>query len=78
MTAAKTKRLRPGELDDLVLAYLGKHEADGPLTASAIAKDIRRSSGAVANCLRRLAKAKRVRQVKKVPRAYVARTEPGA
>ena len=78
MTAAKTKRLRPGELDDLVLAYLGKHEADGPLTASAIAKDIGRSSGAVANCLRRLAKAKRVRQVKKVPRAYVARTEPGA
>jgi hypothetical protein len=78
VTAAKRKRLRPGELDDLVLAYLGEHEADGPLTASAIAKDIHRSSGAVANCLRRLTKAKRVRQAKKAPRAYVAKKGPGA
>jgi DNA-binding Lrp family transcriptional regulator len=73
MTAAKRKRLRPGELDDLVLAYMGKHEADGPLTASAIAKGIGRSSGAVANCLRRLAKAKKLRQAKKAPRAYVTK-----
>ena len=48
------KRLRPGELDGLVLSYLSKHEKDGPLTASAVAKGIERS-GAVANCLRRLA-----------------------
>ena len=73
MTAAKTKRLRPGELDDLVLAYMGTHEADGPLTASAIAKGIDRSSGAVANCLRRLSKAKKVRRAKQGPCAYVAR-----
>lgn len=78
MTAAKRKRLRPGELDDLVLAYMGKNRADGPLTASAIGKGIGRSSGAVANCLRRLTKAKRVRQAKKAPRAYVAKKEPGA
>ncbi len=67
----KAKRLRPGELDKLVLAYLKKHEADGPLTASAIAKEIERSSGAVANCLGRLAKAKKVRQAKRKPRSYV-------
>ena len=73
MTAAKSKRLRPGELDALVLAYMGEHEAEGPLTASAIAKGIGRSSGAVANCLRRLTKAKKVGQAKKTPRAYASR-----
>lgn len=67
----KAKRLRPGELDKLVLACLKKHEADGPLTASAIAKEIERSSGAVANCLGRLANAKKVRQAKRKPRSYV-------
>lgn len=68
--ATKNKRLRPGELDDLVLTYLHKHKDDGPLTASAIGKAIERSSGAVANCLARLAKDKRVRQAKRKPRAY--------
>ena len=72
MTAAKakTKRLRPGELDELVLAYLSEHKDDGPLTAGAIGKGIGRSSGAVANCLARLAKEKTVRQAKRKPRAY--------
>jgi hypothetical protein len=72
MSATKTKgkRLRPGELDKLVLAYMGDHKEDGPLTASAIGKGIERSSGAVANCLARLAKEKRVHQAKEKPRAY--------
>jgi len=70
---AAGKRLRPGELDGLVLAYLKKHKVDGPLTASAIGKGIERSSGAVANCLARLAKEKKVRQAKKRPRAYVVK-----
>jgi hypothetical protein len=70
---AKRKRLRPGELDDLVLAYMRKHEGDGPLTASAIGKGIDRSAGAVSNCLARLAKEKKVRQAKRRPRAYVVR-----
>ena len=72
MTAAKAKakRLRPGELDELVLAYLNEHKDDGPLTASAIGKGIGRSSGAVANCLARLVKEKTVRQAKRKPRAY--------
>lgn len=69
----KAKRLRPGELDKLVLTYLKKHEADGPLTASAIANGIERSSGAVANCLGRLAKAKKVRQARRKPRGYVVK-----
>lgn len=69
---AKVKggRLGPGELDGLVLTYMRKHKDDGPLTASAIGKAIERSSGAVANCLARLAKDKRVRQAKRKPRAY--------
>lgn len=64
------KRLRAGGLDPLVLGYMRKHAADGPLTASAIARGIQRSSGAVANCLARLSKASTVRQVKKKPRTY--------
>lgn len=70
---AAHKRLRPGELDGLVLSYLCKHRKDGPLTATAVAKGIDRSAGAVANCLARLAKEKKVRQAKKQPRAYVIR-----
>lgn len=72
MTAAKAKRLRPGELDGLVLAYLAEHKGDGSLTATAIGKGIERSAGAVANCLARLAKEKKVRQAKRKPRSYVA------
>ena len=67
------KRLRPGQLDGLVLAYLGKHRNDGPLTATAIAKGLGgRSAGAVANCLSRLAEDGKVRQAKRTPRAYVS------
>jgi len=71
MSAAKAKkRLRPGELDGLVLAYMRKHTDDTPLTASAIGKGLGRSAGAVANCLTRLEKEGKVRQAKKHPRAY--------
>jgi hypothetical protein len=51
MKTTNAKRLRPGELDDLVLAYMRKRKDDGPLTASVVGKGIERSSGAVANCL---------------------------
>jgi hypothetical protein len=68
--ARHKKRLGPGELDGLVLSYMCKHEGDLPLTASSIGKGIEKSSGAVANCLARLAKAKKVRLAKKTPRAY--------
>jgi hypothetical protein len=73
LVSAAHKRLRPGELDGLVLSHLCKHEKDGPLTSTAIAMDIGRSAGAVSNCLARLAKAKKVRLAKKAPRAYVRR-----
>ena len=71
MSAAHEERLRPGELDGLVLSYLAKHRKSGPLTAPAVGKGIGRSPGAVANCLKRLAKARKVRLAKKVPRAYL-------
>jgi hypothetical protein len=75
MSAAKKgKRLRPGELDGQVLAYMRKHMNDGPLTASAIGKGIERSAGAIANCLARLAKDGKVRQAKRRPRAYALKT----
>jgi len=71
MSAAKPKkRLRPGELDGLVLAHMRKHGDEESLSASAIGKGLGRSSGAVANCLARLAKQGKVRQAKRKPRAY--------
>lgn len=68
--AKATKRLRPGELDGLVLSYMCKNEKDLPMTPGTVAKAIGRSSGAVGNCLERLAKAKKARLAKKAPRAY--------
>ncbi len=71
MSVAKAKkRLRPGELDGLVLTYMRKHKVDGPLTATAVGKGLGRSAGAVANCLARLTVEGKVRQAKKRPRAY--------
>ena len=68
--ATSNGRLRPGELDGLVLGYMRKHKTELPVTASVVAKGIDRSSGAVANCLARLAKQKKARQAKGKPRAY--------
>ena len=68
--ASGSKRLRPGELDGLVLSQMRKNESELPASPTAIAKAIGRSSGAVGNCLERLTKAKRVRRAKKSPRAY--------
>jgi hypothetical protein len=41
--AKHKKRLRPGELDGLVLSYMCKHEGELPLTASAIGPRTARS-----------------------------------
>jgi len=72
MATAKLKRLRPGQLDCLVLDYVKAHRKEGPLTATSIAKGLGgRSAGAVANCLSRLAEDGKVRQAKRTPRAYV-------
>lgn len=68
-------RLRPGQLDGLVLTYLKAHQAEGPLGPSAVATGLGRSSGAVGNCLVRLAAAGRVRRVGKQRRRYVAESD---
>lgn len=67
---SKGARLGPGQLDELVLAYMRERKGEAPHTASAIGKGIARSSGAVANCLARLEKAKEVRLAQEKPRAY--------
>jgi hypothetical protein len=70
-TKARPKpRLRPGQLDGLVLAYLKKHKGELPITATKVAQGIKRSSGAVGNCLGRLEKEKKVRLADKKPRRY--------
>lgn len=66
----KQQRLGPGELDKLVLGYMRRHKKDAPHTPSAVAKGIERSSGAVANCLGRQEKQKKVRLVNAKPRRY--------
>jgi len=64
------KRLRPGQLDGLVLGHMKRHKAKLPLSPTAIAHGISRSSGAVGNCLGRLEQAGKVRLVEKKPRRY--------
>lgn len=65
-------RLRPGQLDGLVIAHMRERADALPLGPSAVAKGIGRSAGAVGNCLERLAKADAspVRRVTEKPRAY--------
>ena len=50
-----------GQLDGLVLAYMKRHKGELPISPSAVAHWIKRSSGAVGNCLIRLNKAGKVR-----------------
>ena len=64
------ERLRPGQLDGLVLAYIKKHKGELPVTATKVAQGIKRSSGAVGNCLVRLEAAEKVRLADKKPRRY--------
>jgi hypothetical protein len=74
MATAKLKRLRPGQLDCLVLDYMKAHRKEGPLTATTIAKGLGgRSAGAVANCLSRLAENGKACQVVGHPRRFVIR-----
>jgi predicted transcriptional regulator len=69
-------RLRPGELDGLVLEFLNSHGKDAPLGVTAVAKALGRSAGAVGNCLARLAAAGRLEQVSGRPRRYRSATSP--
>lgn len=65
-------RLGPGQLDGLVLDYMRKHATDELLGPTAVAKGLGRSSGAVGNCLKRLATAGQVNQAGERPRRYAA------
>jgi predicted transcriptional regulator len=65
---ASAQRLRPGQLDGLVLEYINSQ--DTAVGATAVAKALGRSAGAVGNCLTRLAAAGRVRRVSDKPRRY--------
>jgi hypothetical protein len=71
---SSTGRLRPGQLDGLVLDFLNSHGKDAPVGATAAAKALGRSAGAVGNCLVRLAAAGQVRQVSERPRRYSSAT----
>jgi DNA-binding transcriptional ArsR family regulator len=73
-----TGRLRPGQLDGIVLDYLRKHADEGSLSPTAVAKGLSRSSGAVANCLARLAAAGQVRETGTSPRRYSSVVKSGA
>jgi hypothetical protein len=68
--ASNGERLKPGQLDGLVLAYLKENADSGPHGPGTVARALNRSSGAVANCLVRLALAKRVRQDNQKPSRY--------
>jgi predicted ArsR family transcriptional regulator len=63
-------RLRPGELDGLVLEHLRSLDASAGPTA--VGKALDRSAGAVANCMARLAEAGQLQPTSKKPRRYKA------
>ena len=65
-------RLRPGQLDGLVLDFLNAQVEDAAVGSTAVAKALGRSAGAVGNCLTRLAAAGQVRQASEKPRRYSA------
>jgi hypothetical protein len=67
---AAGEHLKPGQLDELVLAYLKENADSGPHGSTTVAKALVRSSGAVGNCLVRLTKAEQVRQDSEKPRRY--------
>jgi membrane protein involved in colicin uptake len=67
---AAGERLKPGQLDGLVIAFLRENEASGPHGPTTVAKALRRSAGATSNCLTRLTNAKQVRQDSEEPRRY--------
>jgi DNA-binding IclR family transcriptional regulator len=67
---SSSQRLRPGQLDGLVLEFVNANGKQSPLGVTAVAKALGRSAGAVGNCLGRLAAAGQVRQVSEHPRRY--------
>lgn len=67
---ANANKLKPGQLEPLVLDYLKENADSGPHSPTTVAKALQRSSGAVGNCLVRLTRAKKVHEVSEHPRRY--------
>src|SRR3954451_11762491 len=63
-------RLSPGALDGLVVGYMKRNRAKLPATSGVVGRGIKRSPGAIANCLERLEKAGKVKLTNKKPRQY--------
>jgi DNA-binding MarR family transcriptional regulator len=75
-STSAAQRLRPGQLDGLVLDYINSQGA--AVGATVVAKALGRSGGAVSNCLTRLSAAGRVRKVSDKPPRYSSTTSsPG-
>jgi hypothetical protein len=70
VATGEADRLKPGQLEPLVLGYLESNTDSSPHGPTEIAKALERSSGAVGNCLARLADAKKVNLVTEKPRRY--------
>jgi hypothetical protein len=64
------KRLSLGALDGLVLGYMKRNRKKLPATSGVVGRGIKRSPGAIANCLERLEKAGKVKLTNKKPREY--------
>jgi hypothetical protein len=64
------ERLKAGELDRLVMAYLKRNAGSAPHSPTTIARGLNRSAGAVGNCLVRLTRDRQVREVSERPRRY--------
>jgi DNA-binding transcriptional MocR family regulator len=71
---SSAQRLRPGQLDGLVLDFVNGQGKDAVVGATAVAKALGRSAGAVGNCLARSTAAGQIRQVSERPRRYSAVT----
>ena len=69
--AAAGERLRPGQLDALVLDHM--QTVAEPVGPVAVARALGRSTGAVANCMARLTKTRQLRLVDDRPRRYQSR-----
>src|SRR6266508_3119128 len=72
-----TQRLKPGKLQEQVLAYLADHAGE-ELSPSHIAKALGRSSGAVGNGLESLAKDGEVHKTRQAPRRFMIPTRGAA
>lgn len=64
------KRLSPGALNSLVLGYMKRNRKRLPATSGVVGRGIKRSPGAIANCLERLEKAGKVKLTNRKPREY--------